>query len=386
MLLTNEFNPDPRVYNEAKALVESGFRVTIMGWDRDLAKPKTEIIDGIKVQRIYVRSTHGRGISQIFFLILFWIITLFKLVNAEFDFVHCHDFDTLPLGFFIGKIKKKKIIFDAHENYTDMLSNNLNKHFRKFILFCENLLIKRVDLLITVGELLKSEYQKRGAKIVVVVGNWKDIDSYNFSKQIINENKKELNIPIGKLVIAFISHLGKERKIEELLNYVSLNENVFLLLGGDGPLQKYIERNIIGKNNIRFLGFVNPHKVPLYTCLSDIIFYGFDENNPNSKYSSPNKLFEALAAGKIVITGNFGEIAKIVKEENCGIVMTDYSYSSFENTINKLLINNNYLSFLSQNSKNAAKEKYNWDKAKSILINEYQKLQLILSLVITMVA
>ena len=71
MLLTNSFNPDPRVHQEAKTLVENGYDVTILCWDRDLKAPPHEVIDEIIIERIYVRSTHGRESTQILFLLLF---------------------------------------------------------------------------------------------------------------------------------------------------------------------------------------------------------------------------------------------------------------------------------------------------------------------------
>ena len=45
MLLTNAFDPDPRVHHEAKALVESGYDVTILCWDRDYKTPAYEITE-----------------------------------------------------------------------------------------------------------------------------------------------------------------------------------------------------------------------------------------------------------------------------------------------------------------------------------------------------
>lgn len=34
MILTNGFDPDPRVYKEAKSLIKLGHKVTILCWDR----------------------------------------------------------------------------------------------------------------------------------------------------------------------------------------------------------------------------------------------------------------------------------------------------------------------------------------------------------------
>ena len=67
MLLSNAFDPDPRVHREAAALIRQGYDVRILCWDRDLKASEFETIDGIKIQRVCVKSTHGRGSTQMFF-------------------------------------------------------------------------------------------------------------------------------------------------------------------------------------------------------------------------------------------------------------------------------------------------------------------------------
>ena len=75
MLLTNAFDPDPRVYQEAKALIEKGYKVSILCWDRDLKSPPLENIDGIHIEQIYVKSIHRRGSTQTIFLLPITLLT-----------------------------------------------------------------------------------------------------------------------------------------------------------------------------------------------------------------------------------------------------------------------------------------------------------------------
>ena len=50
MLLTNAYDPDPRVRQEALALIGMGCRVKILAWDRDLKSPAIGI-DGRRGDR-----------------------------------------------------------------------------------------------------------------------------------------------------------------------------------------------------------------------------------------------------------------------------------------------------------------------------------------------
>lgn len=373
MLLTNAFEPDPRVYQEAKSLINNGYGITIICWDRDYKKQAFEKINAIEIERIYVRSTHGRGVSQTIFLFIFWIKAFFRIIKNQFDIIHCHDFDTLPVGFLISKVKRKPIIYDAHESFSDMLIGSLPGWFIKLMIFTENILIKRINLLVTVGCILEKNFRSRGVKKSCVVGNWKDLKDFNTSKDKINKLKKALNVPENKLIISFIGCFTKERKLPELLNAVSLSHNAHLLLGGDGPSRNLVVRLLKKSTNVTYLGYVNSTKIPLYTSVSDVIIYTFDKENPNSKFSAPNKLFEALAAGRAIISGNFGEIGEIIREENCGLLLESITVDSLLKSFTSLC-SNGFLKEYQQNASIAGREKYNWKKAEKILLENYRNL------------
>ncbi|MCM2283297.1 MAG: glycosyltransferase family 4 protein [Desulfobacula sp.] len=372
MLLSNAFNPDPRVHREAIALIEKGYDVEILCWDRDLKKPLFEIIEGIKIERIYIPSTHGRGSSQILFLFLFWIKALFKtLYKKKIDIVHAHDFDTLPLGFIISRIKKARLVYDAHESYIDMLLN-IPSLLKKMIFKAENFFMKRTDLVITVGDILKEYLVKRGAPKACVVGNWQDPEKFVFTLEEKYRILDRFVIQKNQLVIVFIAHLGIERQLPQLIDAVKQSPGVYLILGGYGPCENLAADAAANYSNITYLGYVNPSEIPLYTAVSDIVFYGFDPNVPNAAFSAPNKLFEGLAAGKVILTCDFGEIGKIVKQNNCGIILKDYSIDEIKTALD-FLQDNNFTKF-SENAKSAGLNLYNWGMAKHELIEQYEYL------------
>lgn len=371
MLLTNAFDPDPRVHQEAKALVDAGYAVTILCWDRDYKTPPFEIIDGIKVKRAYVRSTHGRGTIQIFYLFLLFIKMFVRGILENFDIIHCHDFDTLPLGYLIAKSRRIKIIYDSHESYVDMLSTNVNKYLKKLLILCETFLISRIDCVITVGKTLSKEFASRGANHVEIVGNWKDLSDYKVSPQEISTLRKKLSISKNQIVILYIGHLHPRRMITQLLDSVSSNDKLFFLIGGYGELTEVTKRYADQFHNIHYLGYVKPKNIALYTGVCDIVYSAFDFKHPMAKYVAPNKLFDALAAGKSVLTGNFGEIGKIVKQERCGIVLNRYDQKSFQKAFARIIKDRTLLMQYSRNSKVAAK-KYNWEIAEKTLLKVYK--------------
>jgi glycosyltransferase involved in cell wall biosynthesis len=370
MLLTNAYDPDPRVRQEALALISMGCRVRVLAWDRDLKAPATQCMEGVEVERVFLSSAHGRGTLQLFFYAWLYVKMFWRGMRTSFDVVHCHDLDTLPLGFMLGKLKGKPIVYDAHESFADMLEGSVHHVVLRWLVHIENFLIRRIDLLITVGEKLRRHFTARGARHSVVVGNWKRLGDFSRSEEQNLEVRRQLRIPSGAMVIVCITQLLKDRKIEELLEAINQYPSAYVIIGGKGVLEDLVAGAASANPQILYVGFVSGKQIADLTCAGDIVYYGFDPENPNARFSAPNKLYEALAAGRPLITGNFGEIADVVREAECGIVLPEYSGDEIRKAF-AMLEDRNTRSSMAANAKRHGKAFLNWDQGEEILHREY---------------
>jgi glycosyltransferase involved in cell wall biosynthesis len=370
MLLTNAYDPDPRVRQEALALIGMGCRVRLLAWDRDLKAPAVECMEGVEVERVFLSSTHGRGATQIFFYAGLYLRMLWRGMRTSFDVVHCHDLDTLPLGFLLGKLKRKPIVYDAHESFPDMLEGSVSRAIQRALVGLENFFIRRIDLLITVGEKLRRYFAERGARRSVVVGNWKRLGDFSRTEQQNLVVRRQLGIPDGALAVVCITQLLRDRKIEELLAAIEDRPDVYVILGGKGILEDLVVQAAAANPRIRFVGFVSGKQIADYTCAADVVYYGFDPDNPNARFSAPNKLYEALAAGRPLITGDFGEIADVVREAECGVVLPLYSGGEIQKAL-AALENPAIRNVMAQNAGRCGRITMNWEKGEEVLYREY---------------
>jgi glycosyltransferase involved in cell wall biosynthesis len=373
MLLTNAYEPDPRVRSEALALIGMGCKVRLLAWDRDLKSPSHELMEGVEVERVFVSSSHGRGNTQLLFYAWLYLKLLWRAWRTRFDAIHCHDLDTLPIGFVLGKLKRRPVVYDAHESFPDMLNGSVHPAVRRALIHLENFLIRRVDLLITVGEKLRRRFAHRGARHSVVVGNWKRLSDYRRSDAQAVRTRRALGIPDDALAVVCITHLLKDRKIEELLQAVDALAGVHLIIGGKGALAGTAAAWAAKNPRVHYIGFVPAADIPVYTCAADVVYYGFDPANPNAQFSAPNKLYEALAAGKPIVTGDFGEIADVVRQASCGFVLPEYSVAGIRKALAQLE-DPALRKTMAAKAAQFGRAFMNWDKAEEILYREYDVL------------
>jgi glycosyltransferase involved in cell wall biosynthesis len=265
-------------------------------------------------------------------------------------------------------------VYDAHESYADMLAQNVAPWIKGLVVRAERALIRRADAVITVGEQLAEELRRRGGRDVLVVGNWKRLDAFRLEEAETAARRAELGLG-DRCLVVYIGYLNHDRGILPLLDAVRETDGVGLLLGGDGDLADAVQQAVGECWRVHYLGFVNPAEIPICTAMADVVYYGLDAVNPNARFSAPNKLFEALAAGKAVLCNDCGEVGRIVRAEGCGIVVDELTSSALRSALDELT-DAKRLAECQRSARKAGQRRYNWRQAEGELLGLYHELGL----------
>ena len=367
MLLTNPFDPDPRVYKEALSLVQSGYEVNIICWDRSMEYKSKERLEGINIIRIQLQSRYSFGSQQIFFLPRFWWQALKLLREIKPDIIHCHDLDTAPIGYIYYLKKHIPWIFDAHECYPEQIRPQVNTLVYRLLIYLERYITPRASHVITVGERLAQRLTSLGGQ-VSIIGNY---PNKNLQVSCHKISRSSLGINEYDFVVAYIGGFTLAREILPLIHASKLYPEASYLIIGDGPQRNTIEASIYDYPRVRYLGKVPQQDISRYITLVNVIYYGLSNDSGNSYYSAPNALFGAMAAGKPIITTNTGEISQVVREEQCGVVIENPEPGEIAQAIEKFRFPALY-DRLARNALNAARDKYNWDLAQDTLLEVYR--------------
>lgn len=373
MLLANAFLPDPRVLKEAGSLANRGYQITILAWDREGQFPPLESVAGFVIKRIRVRSKFNRRMAQLPKILLLWWHMIAAGLRENPHVIHCHDLDTLFPGLILKLLTKKPLIYDAHENYALVKSGSLPKFFVRALGFAEKKLLNTVDVIITASTFVADEFRRVCTKPLITLGNyWQLSNSSRISPADVVAEKRRLGIPEGNLIVAYIGGLKGSRKIMPLLQAVKDGMGVSIIICGAGEQESLVEREAQRKKCVFYLGRVPFEQVPLYASLSDVIYYGLD-NYPGALYNCPNALFMALSTGKAVLATDIGDLGKIVREENCGVVLKRTDGEEIREALRRFQ-DGSQLRILQNNALAAARSKYNWGAAEKLLLETYGQL------------
>jgi glycosyltransferase involved in cell wall biosynthesis len=271
-------------------------------------------------------------------------------------------------------MKRRPVIFDAHESFLDMLEGSVHPTVCRVLNGLENFLIRRVDLLITVGEKLRQAFMARGARHTAVVGNWKELSEYERTEEQNRQLRESLGIPAGAMVVTCITQLLKNRMIEELVEAARPLTDVYVIIAGKGALEPEVRKWAMENPRILYPGFLHASAVPAYTCASDVIYCGFDPDKPNFRYAAPNKLFEALAAGRPLISPDIGEIGDLIRGASCGVVLPDCSAASVREALEAMRDPARRLEW-THNAWRLGRQEMNWQNGRETLYREYSRLR-----------
>lgn len=374
MLLANPYDPDDRVRQEGLALRRGGYRVTILAWDRDCRKPERQEEGSLEVIRARILAGYNENARQIARFPWLWRWFIGELNVMRPQVVHCHDLDTLPAGaWYAARHRGTRLVFDAHECYYIMKKRDAPRALSWLIRAMEKVLAPRPHLVISPCRATGEYYRRAGARSFVVVGNWKRPEDFSFPRSVLEQKRKDLGVG-NRLAVLYIGSLAAERLVLPLLEAVRNRPHVFLVLGGSGGQAGKLRDRSVGAENVYFPGFIEPDQVPLLTAVADVVYYGFDPLHPFAPYNAPNKLYEALAAGKAILATDIGgELSEVVRATQSGLLLPQADADSIGHALDSLR-DRAFLDEMQCRALEAGRKTYNWASSEECLLQAYRSL------------
>jgi glycosyltransferase involved in cell wall biosynthesis len=362
--VTNDLSYDQRMQRICSSLSNAGYRVTLVG--RRLKNSKTLNEFNFKQKRLKCIFNKGK----LFYLEYNIRLYLFFLFLRNYDAICSVDLDTLLAGTLAAKLRRKKLVYDAHEYFTEVPElverPRVQKIWAKIGAFC----IPKCDAAYTVCQSLASTFKSIYKKDFEVIRNLPLAQPLSDSISV-----KEKKLPY---ILLYQGMLNDGRGLEEMIEAMRQfdADKVQLWLAGEGDLSAYLRQKTTALNlddRIKFWGFVEPKELKIMTKKADIGLNLLKNKGLNYYYSLANKFFDYVMAEKPSINMDFPEYSLHTAEFEVALLLPDLSADSIVKSINNLL---NDCSLYSKLQENCLKAKmiWNWELEEQKLLAVYSQL------------
>lgn len=390
MILDKIFPPDPRVENEAIALIQSGHEVFLFCLTYSKYQCN-ENYKGIEVRRyksnklIYKFSALAYTFPFYRYLLQSKVAHFIKSNNI--DALHIHDITIAETVFKANSNKKLPIVLDLHDNFPEIMK--LYPHLQKF----------PGKYLISPKQWKKKEEEfiRNATKVITV------------SQEFIDEVASRINLEKGKIVLVpntVRASFYKEAIIDDSILNQYKNDFVILYLGDTGlrrglatviaamPILKvqipHIKLVIVGVNTtdivlkeqvkslnigdvVDFQGWQNVNLFPSYIQSSSVCVSPLDRNIQHD-VAYANKLFQYMSFGKPVLVSNATAQKNLVEKTQSGLVHVEKDSDDFANKVLQLYHNKELAEKLGANGKRFVADEFCWEKVSGNLIKLYNEL------------
>jgi glycosyltransferase involved in cell wall biosynthesis len=200
---------------------------------------------------------------------------------------------------------------------------------------------------------------------------------------IIYNSPEDSNSPISKtkspaqgtINLSYVGLFQKERGLFEILSVMKKHPKWALDMAGFGGDEEAIHAVCTELQNVNWHGTVPYEKALELSARADSLFATYDPSIPNHRYSSPNKLFEAMMLGKPIIVARDTNMDKTVSKHDCGMIVNYGNEIELEEALLKLANDPKLRKRLGDNARKAYDTHYSWNIMKSRLIELYLQVQ-----------
>ena len=325
--VTSDLASDQRVHKVCNTLMQNGYEVKLIGRKLPDSKPVDRPYRTKRLSMLFNR--------KLFFYAEFNFRLFFYLLFDKTDIFLSNDTDTLLANYLASVIRRKSLVFDAHEIFPETPEIIDRKRVRKIWATIENFIFPRLKNTYTVCDSIAAYYNEKYKINMQVVRNipLKKTAPVRLSSQPSPIDTK------GKKVILYQGSVNIGRGIEWMIEAMPLLDNFVFYVIGDGDILKELKEKVKKmqlENSVFFTGRIPFEKLSEYTVHADIGINLLENWGLSYYYSLPNRIFDYIREGIPVLASDFPEIGKIITRYDVGTLINNYEPHHLASTIERM--------------------------------------------------
>ncbi len=337
------------------SLSKHGYEVLLVGRVKRSSGP----LQGKPYEQKRMRLFFEKG--KLFYL-EFNVRLFFLLLFQRFDVVGAVDLDTILPCWSVATLKRKVVVYDAHEYYTETPEVVRRPRIKKIWEWVANVTIPKVAHAMTVGEELARIFERQYNTSFAVVRN------VPFVKPKAATQKEQ------PPVILYQGALNEGRGLEQVIEAMHQIEEAQLWMAGEGDLSDQL-RELVRKSGlgqrVKFLGYVLPAELDNITAKATIGLNLLENKGLSYYYSLANKAFDYVQHGVPAIHMDFPEYQQLFKQYPVATLISDLQPATIAQAIRQLLSDKERYEKMQLACQKAANE-WNWNLEEQKLITFFE--------------
>ena len=347
---------DPRVWKEAKTLVEAGYEVEVITPHHETT---IEELDGIRVICCRVNR--------------FPFTTALRLFRAAlrggYDLLHCHEIDPLAYSLLLRPLTGRPVVWDCHEYYVPMKRELQGTLAGALVQLLFSIAVPRTDGVVTVDR-----------KLVRLLGRWKTaIALPNYPRTV--DFMAGPSAPSDRIPrIIYAGSLTASRGIRKTLRaFRRLGERIeaeLLIAGGfhddrdfEAWCHDYCNRHGL---RVKWLGWVDHRELAevLQRCQVGLSLL---QPVPRYECAMPTKIFEYMLCGLPVLATQSPVLRNFIDRTGCGATVDSTDPDAIAAAMEALLMSPDRQA-MARRGQRIAKRCLTWEVRQGKLLALYARL------------
>ena len=370
---------DRRVWQEACALRDAGYAVSVICPKRNTFTASRETLEGIEIYRHSLRegsgpwsyvAEYGWALAAQFWLALqIYRRTRFRVIHA------CNPPDTIFLVGAFFKLFGVRFIFDHHDLNPELYEVKFGGRGLLYWLVClaERLTYRTADVSIATNASYREVAIGRGRMLpghVFVVRSSPDL-----ARIQIRPVRPELKQG-RRFLVLYLGTMGPQEGVNLLVESAARiaaarADTSFALIGAGSEvprLKAMVEsKGLAGV--LRFTGRIPDHELADYLSSADVCVAP-DPKNPMNDKSTMNKILQYMAYGQPVVLFDLSEGRRAAGD--AALYARPNDSADFAAKIVELLASEALRTELGQRGRRRIEECFNWDRDKAVLLEAYR--------------